>query len=649
MRNPFEVYTSITDNRKNRPLDWEESAADMDSRIDGVHDAERKPPALHWLAFLLTVVFVSIAARLFYLQVLKGSDFRQLSETNRVRSRIILAPRGLIVDRNGEILAQNTASFNLVATPFDLPKTGLADMVKNLAGLMNLSADDLNGKLKNINRASVDPVMLAQDISPDQSILFDTHSSEYVGFFVQKIPIREYPEPQVFSHVLGYTGLVGSSDLPNIDASKYAAVDYIGKSGLEQNYENFLHGVNGEDMVEVDATGKLLNILGEKSPEPGQTLVLNIDKGLQKELYNSLVGRGAGRRAAAVALNPKNGQVLALLSLPGFDNNLFAHGIKSQDFQNLLNDKNLPLFNRVIAGTYPPGSTSKIMTAAAGLQEGVIKEDTVIYDSGVLSVPNQYGNTSAYLFRGWKPGGLGPMTVRSAIAMSSDIYFYTVAGGSPNGSVAGLGAQKLADYFRKFHLGQPLGIDLQGEKGGLVPDPEWKREYFKNDPLAGKWYLGDTYHLGIGQGDLLVTPLQVAEWTAAVANNGVGMKPEVAQKVLDKNGVTVWENKEELIISGVASFSNIRIVQEGMRQTVTAGTAKSLSSLPVSSAGKTGTSQFDGSDPGRTHAWFTVYAPYEDPQIVITVLVEAGGEGNAASLPVAKDALEWWAKNRYGK
>jgi penicillin-binding protein 2 len=349
-----------------------------------------------------------------------------------------------------------------------------------------------------------------------------------------------------------------------------------------------------------------------------------------------------------VALDPRTGAVLALVSLPGFDDNLFAGGISQQDYQKLLSDPNLPMFNRTISGQYPPGSTSKLMTATAGLQTGVINEYTKIVDNGDLIVPNEFGGAPAE-FHGWKPGGLGAMDVRSAIALSSDIFFYEVAGGSPNGSFPGLGPDRLADYFRKFGLGKPLGIDIPGEQPGLVPDPAWKMAYYNNDPLLGKWYLGDTYHMGIGQGFVLVTPLQVAEWTAIVANGGVGYVPQIAQKALDQNGNVVWQNQPKVLVSNIASSSVFQIVQEGMRQTVTAGTAKPLNSLPITSAGKTGTSQFDGSDPSLTHAWFTAYAPYENPQIVITVLVEAGGEGNAVAEPVVKDALQWWAENRYKK
>jgi penicillin-binding protein 2 len=397
----------------------------------------------------------------------------------------------------------------------------------------------------------------------------------------------------------------------------------------------------------VDATGKFMSDLGENNPTAGDKLVLNLDKGLQDRLYQDL-STIKSPKAAAVALDPRTGAVLALASLPGFDDNLFAGGISQQDYQKLTSDPNLPMFNRTISGQYPPGSTSKLMTATAGLQTGVINEYTKIVDNGDLIVPNEFGGAPAE-FHGWKPGGLGAMDVRSAIALSSDIFFYEVAGGSPNGSFPGLGPDRLADYFRKFGLGKPLGIDIPGEQPGLVPDPAWKMAYYNNDPLLGKWYLGDTYHMGIGQGFVLVTPLQVAEWTAIVANGGVGYVPQIAQKALDQNGNVVWQNQPKVLVSNIASSSVFQIVQEGMRQTVTAGTAKPLNSLPITSAGKTGTSQFDGSDPSLTHAWFTAYAPYENPQIVITVLVEAGGEGNAVAEPVVKDALNWWAINRYKK
>jgi penicillin-binding protein 2 len=650
MKNPFEIYTGLNAGNNKKPLDWEESAVDAQSPVEDIHDTERNVVNPRWLWLFLFAAFLLLGGRIFYLQIIRGASFRSLANNNQIRSRVLLAPRGLITDSSGQILAQNAASFNLVAIPFDLPKNQ-ADLQKEIAGLaqtFSLDPQDVVKKLQAVDANSLDSVEIKQGLTNDQSILFQTQANQFPGFEAQQVPIRQYLDANAFAGVLGYTGLVSPGDLDRQNKDLYATVDFIGKIGVEASYEKYLHGSNGANIIEVDATGKFLNDLGESNPASGDKLVLNLDKGLQDRLYQDL-STVRSPKAAAVALDPRTGAVLALVSLPGFDNNLFAQGLSQQNYQKFTQDPNLPMFNRAVSGQYPPGSTSKPMTATAGLQEGVINQNTIIVDNGDLVVPNQFDPSQKYDFFGWKPGGLGSMTVRSAIALSSDIFFYEVAGGAPNGSLLGLGANKLADYFRKFGLGKNLGIDIPGEQPGLVPDPGWKMNYYNSDPLLGKWYLGDTYHMGIGQGFVLVTPLQVAEWTAIVANGGRGFVPEVAQKAVDQNGRVVWQNQPKLLVSDIASSDVFKIVQEGMRQTVTAGTAKPLNSLPITSAGKTGTSQFDGSNPNRTHAWFTAYAPYEDPQIVITVLVEAGGEGNAVAEPVVKDALQWWATNRYRK
>lgn len=651
MRNPFEVYTSLNGKQGRRSLDWEESALDSQKKVEeGLFDPQRRAPNLRWLGALLAVSFLVLGFRLFRLQIVEGSSYRTLSQNNRIRSQVVLAPRGIIEDRSGQILTQNTAGFNLVAVPFDLPKQGLPGEISELAATFNLSAADIQNKIGSVDPQSINPVVISQGLSQDQNILFQTKATDFYGFQVQQIPIRQYLNPQIFSNVMGYTGLVSPGDLDNLDKASYAANDFIGKTGVEQQYEQYLHGTNGENLVEVDATGKVLDVLGESDPTPGNTLVLNIDAGLQQRLYNDLISGNPNRKAAAVAIDPRNGQVLALVSVPGYDNNQFAQGISQADYQALLNNPNLPLFNRPIAGTYPPGSTVKPMSATAALETGVITLKTIVVDNGVLRVPNQYNPAQEYLFHGWNPAGLGPLNVEQAIALSSDIFFYEVAGGYPGSQIPnGLGAQALADWFRKFNLGKKTGIDLPGEATGLVPDPAWKAQYYKDDPILSKWYLGDTYHMGIGQGDLLVTPLQMAEWISIIANNGTSYVPQVVNRAVDANGNVVMQNKPQVLVSNIASQQTLKIVQQGMRDTVLSGTAQPLKKLPITSAGKTGTSQFDGSDPNKTHAWFVAYAPFEDPQIVIDVLVEAGGEGNAVSEPIVQDALQWWATNRYNK
>lgn len=650
MVNPFEIKTSV--NRKTeKGLEWEESAVDDISLVkEGIFDAERTALKFNWLIGFLILFFLLIAGRIFYLQISKGKYFQQLSENNRLRRQVILAPRGAILDQYGQPLALNAASFNLVAVPLDLSKDGFEDQIKELAKLFKFDAEGILLKVKALNLKSIQPFLIKQDLTQQEAILFETRASEFVGFSIQKIPIRQYIDPLVFAHVIGFTGIVSPGDLEEVNKAKYDLNDFIGKTGVELEYEEYLHGTNGENLVEVDATGKLLRVLGENTPLPGETVFLNIDKELQKKLFNELNQKPDLKvKAAAIAMNPKTGQVLALLSLPGFDNNWFAHGIKSAEYESLFNDKTLPMFNRAIAGTYPPGSTVKPMVAAAALEEQVINENSIIMDKGVLVIPNQFDPKMAYNFYGWKRDGLGAMNVRSAIAQSSDIYFYTITGGHPNSQIKGLGAEKLAWYYRKFNLGKLTGVDLQGEKPGTVADPDWKAEYFKKDPILKKWYLGDTYHIGIGQGDMLVTPLQVAVWTAAIANNGIGLKPKVLNRILDEKENIVFKNQTEILFEKFISDKNLKIVQEGMRQAVLSGSGKQLSALSISSAGKTGTSQFDGSDPKRTHAWFAAYAPFEDPQIVIVVLVEAGGEGHSVAVPVVKETLKWWIENRYKK
>lgn len=649
-KNPFDIEASSEAHQKDRrALDWDESALDTQTSVEGFADETRtNTTSFRWLHVLLIGCCAVLLFQLFNLQIMQGSDLKALAEGNRLRIQTIIAPRGYIVDRTGEQLARNTASFSLVITPVDVPKDGIDPIIDQVSQMFAIPREEITDKLKDLNRNSLQQIILKRGITQAESILFETRSSQFPGFSVKSIPIREYMNPEMFAHVLGYTGVISDIELAENESEAYDLNDFIGKSGIELQYEKYLRGINGNTQVEVDASGRPIKVLGNVEPEPGNIVELNIDAGLQRELYKSFP---EGTKGSAIAMNPKTGEVLALVSAPGFNNNLFAPGISQKDYQDLLQNKNLPLINRAISGTYPPGSTLKMVAAAAALQENVVTKDTIINDRGVLVINNQFNPSIKYNFYGWKRSGLGPMNVKSAIAESSDIYFYTIAGGHPSSKINGLGADKLAEYYRKFGLGTVTGIDIQGEKAGVVADPAWKAKYFKNDPISSKWYLGDTYHISIGQGDILTTPLQVAVWTSAIANDGTVNKPRLLKKVTSQSGEMVYEPKSELLVNAGIDPNHMLAIQEGMRENVigTNGSGRQLATLPVSSAGKTGTSQFDGSDPSRTHAWFTSYAPYEDPQIVVTVLVEAGGEGHAAAVPIAKNALKWWADNRYGK
>lgn len=646
--NPFEIKTNLR-TTKAKSLDWDESAADTTASVEDVHDGDRNVPEFILLRLFVLACFAVLAGRLFYLQVVQGGYFNTLAENNRVRRQVIEAPRGMIQDRTGQDLLQNIAGYNLVAVPLDLPKEALNSQVKKVSMLLGLDEERILKKLQNINYNSINPIVVFQDLSSEKAILFETNASEFLGFSVQKTPIRDYFDPIIFSHVIGYTGLASPEDVSEFNLRQEDSISQVGKQGLEVQYEKYLRGQSGEALIEVDASGKLLKVLGEMTSEPGNTLVLNIDAGLQKKIYQELTSKSPGMRAAAVAINPKNGEVLALLSLPGFDNNIFAHGIKQEEYSKMLNDPGKPFLNRAISGLYPPGSTVKPVVSAAALSEGVVNENTIIVDNGVLVIPHQYDPQIAYNFYGWKRDGLGAMNVRSAIAKSSDIYFYTVTGGHPSSKISPLGIDKLSEYYYKFHAGKVTEIDLPGEKAGVVANPEWKAKAFADDPVMKKWYLGNTYHVGIGQGDMLSTPLQVTFWTSVIANNGVGMKPVILNRVQSPEGKEIFKSPNEILVQKFLSDNVLKIVQEGMRETILSGSGVQLNSLGISSAGKTGTSQFDGADPKRTHAWFTAYAPFENPEIAITVLVEAGGEGHAVAVPVVKETLKWWEENRYGK
>lgn len=648
---PFQMHNQDNPATSGRALDWEESALDSRSEVEGFAEEVRNPLQWRWLYLTLGLITAVLCGQLLRLQIVQGEKYRAMADGNRLRIQTILAPRGYIVDNHDEVIARNSASFSLVVTPIDLPAERADELIGRVAGMFGVPAEEIRAKLQKSGGNKLLPIVLKRGLNQEESILFETQAQELPGFDVASIPVRDYLHPEVFSHLLGYTGAINEQQYQELQDQGYAYDDLIGQSGIELTYENYLHGTNGNRQLEVDATGRPLKSLGGVDPAPGKIVKLNIDAGLQKKLYDEFISKSPNIKGAAVALNPKTGAVLALVSVPGFNNNAFAPGIGNADYQALLSDKRLPLFNRAIAGAYPPGSTIKMVTAAAALQEGVVNADTTIYDGGKLVIPNQYNPAISYNFVGWKREGLGPMNVRSAIAQSSDIYFYTVAGGHPGSPINGLGAEKLASYYRKFGMGALTGIDLKGEKPGLVADPNWKAEYHKDNKIESQWYLGDTYHIAIGQGDMLTTPLQVATWTAAIANNGTFNQPLILAEVRDQNGQVIFKPTPQVLINPSIDPGHMRTIQLGMRDNVMSGkgSGRQLQSLPISAAGKTGTSQFDGSDPSRTHAWYTAYAPFEDPQIVITVLVEAGGEGHAAAVPIVKNALQWWAENRLGK
>lgn len=658
MRNPFELKNTIegrdwrTAEGEER-LAFEESLADANSHGTLERQGEQKF-RVGFFGVLLVSVFALMFGRLYDLAVTKHQYYSEIARGNRLRVEYLSAPRGTIYDTRNLPLATNKPSFELVVSPLDLPfsPAELDRVVNKVAEILHISVEEIRAVISNEQVKIYQSVLIKQNVGREEALIFYEQAQNLPGFRVMSVPIRDYKNPQVFAHAIGYVGKINAQEYQEKMSSGYLYNDFLGKVGLEQIYERDLRGIFGERQVEVDAKGIVKKVFGEKAALSGKNLYLNIDAELQEKLYESLKLRLQGlnrSRAAAIAMNPQNGKILALLSLPSFDNNLFAEGISPKDYQKIIQDKNQPLFNRAISGTYPPGSTVKPMVAAAALQENVITERTFLNDQGKLVVPNIYGGPD-YYFYGYNPRGLGVLDVRGAIALSSDIFFYIIGGGYKPAKIGGLGIGKLTDYYRKFKLGQKLGIDLPGEEEGLVPTPEWKQKRFAGDAVASRWYLGDTYHVSIGQGDLLVTPLQLISWISTIANGGKIYRPYLVDRIEDNERKVIRQFSPAAVVGDLGiDPKNLEVVREGMRKVVTEGTAKPLNTLSVSVAGKTGTAQFDARNPYRTHAWFTAFAPYENPEIAVVVLIEDGGEGGVNSVPVVREVLDWWSKNRYQK
>jgi penicillin-binding protein 2 len=635
-------------NYLNRKMPWAKNPNFEEAGLqspEGIHslDDERDVVSSRIFAAMILLPLAILAIRLFVLQSVHGQEYKAMAEGNKLRATPTYAPRGLILDNNGKVIAGNLPNFELDVIPADLPddQASIEVEVTKLSQVLGIPKLELDGKINALDKKSVLTQNIIPTIAKEQALILISKAYDFTGFSVNDNPIRDYKEPQIFSHLVGYTGKITQDELAGRGNLGYLFNDYIGKTGLEVEYEKYLRGVSGQKQTEIDASGNAKKTLGELQAMPGDNVRLNIDYDLQKVIYESITKSIAKYRlpnkAAAIATNPKTGRVLALVSIPSFDNTQFARGISQDEYSKLTNDPNHPLINRAISGLYPPGSTVKPMMAIAALSENVVTPQTKIVDDGLIRV-------GSFTFYGYRHEGLGIMDVYSALAKSSDIYFYTVGGGRAGTNIAGLGPDKIAEWLRKFNLGKQLGIDLPGEKSGLVPDTAWKLKA-RNE----QWFLGDTYHYAIGQGDLLVTPLQVNSWTSTIANGGTVYQPEILNEVADHDGHVVQKIEPKALANNQFSQEYIKVVQDGMRQTVTVGSAQSLKSVGMPVSGKTGSAQYDPKDPTRTHAWFTSYAPSDDPQIALTILMEGAGEGSTYAVPVTHEVYDWWVANRLNK
>lgn len=619
---------------------------------------------------IILLVFGLIAFQLFQIQITNGDLYQTAARNNRFRLISEEGPRGIVYDRNGNILVRNTPSYAIAIVPAELPDdqaqkralyTRLSELTKvpvstkaeitrnNAGGLQAPAyASGDKGIEELVDEGKFNPfgyVIIKSKVERELANIVEELRVEMPGVYVLREPTRQYLLKENMAHLLGYTGGIPQAQLNDFQTRGYEINDHIGVSGIERVFEDDLRGTKGRRLVEVDASGREIRTLAAEPAQPGKNLVLTIDSYLQNAAVQALkagMTKAKATKGALIAMNPNNGEILAMVSWPSYDDNLFANGISASDYAALIQNKDLPLFNRAISGEYPLGSVFKIVPASGALQEGVVDLNTTILDSGVIWVPNKFFPNEPRLaqpFYGWARQGLGLMNIISALAWSSDIYFYEVAGGFTPDGFQGLGLNRLTYYAQQFGFGQPTGIDIPGEAKGLVPTDRWKRLTY-----AQSWVTGDTYNMGIGQGFLLGTPLQLLNATAAVVNGGTLYKPQIARALIDADAHILKEFKPELIRQLPISAQNLAIVRQGLRAAVTSGTAQSINFAAVQVAGKTGSAEYPGPRDrlGRlpTHAWFTAFAPYENPQVALVVFVEGGGEGSATAVPIAGEFLK---------
>lgn len=565
------------------------------------------------ISVLVIAVLIGRAA---YLQIYQGEYYAGLADGNRIRIVPSMAPRGTFYDRNGELLVTNRPGFSVSLLPLTAPISD--DVIARLSDLLKVPTDEIKTKIA--GHSGFNPIRIKTDVTPDIVSIIEEQKSQYPGVVIEVTPIRDYILKQEGAHTFGYVSEINDTELEKMKDEGYKSGDIIGKFGLEKIYDKELRGENGGQQVEVDVSGKPVQILGRKEPVPGDDLELTIDINLQqaaeKAVDEQLTQIGA-HAAAAVVMNPQTGEILAMVSRPAFDPNLFAHGISSKDWNQLNNNPYHPMDNKTITGEYPPGSTFKIVTGTAALTEGVVTPDEQIFDSGhhwIIPKGNADGEA------------LGWLNFRSALAHSDNVYFYEMGNR--------LGIDRLEKYARMFGLGAKTGIDLPYEASGLVANRRYKEKNFDD----GEWYLSETFDAAIGQGFNLVTPLQAAMVMGEIAADGKRYKPHVVSRIIAPDGSVVKDFQPELLSQLDVPEEDIKLVQDGLHDVTKYGTAaSSFRGFTVDIAGKTGTAE---NSQGRDHGWFVAYGPFDNPNIVVAVIVENGGYGSQSAVPIGRKILE---------
>ena len=590
------------------------------------------------IAIVVVVAFGLVAARLVYLQVFRHEDLAEQAESNRTAIVPIVPNRGLILDRNGVVLATNYSAYTLEITP-----SRVADLEQTIDALSKVvdihPRDRRRFKKLQEESKSFESLPIRTRLTDEEVARFAAQRFHFPGVEIKARLFRNYPFGELASHVIGYIGRINQSEKERIqeseDAANYRGTDYIGKLGVEQSYETQLHGITGVEEIETSAGGRAVRRLASTPATPGNTVVLSIDIKLQK-LVEDLFGE---RRGALVALDPKTGEVLAFVSKPTFDTNLFVDGIDQENWQELNESLDKPLLNRALRGTYPPGSTYKPFMALAALETGKRTPQQTIQDPGYF----MFGN---HRFRDDKEGGHGTVDMYKSIVQSCDTYYYVLAND--------MGVDLMHDELQKFGFGAFTGIDIQGEVRGLLPSTEWKRKAYKR-PEQQKWYAGETISLGIGQGYNNFTMLQLALATGVIANDGIKMKPHLVKEVVDVVTRTSRETLREIKAEAIADPKNIAVIRNALVGVNTEGTgATAFRGAGYVAAGKTGTAQVVAikqnekynaarmAERLRDHALYMAFAPADKPKIALAMVVENAGFGGAMAAPIARRVFDYW-------
>jgi penicillin-binding protein 2 len=600
-----------------------------------------KRPGPDWrlwaLRFAIAAAFTMLLAQLWRLQIVEGHSYRQLADINRFRVSPVAAPRGVIYDRNHNIIAANTPSFQVAIVPAALPKDNPGVVYQELSNLLSINTVEIADKVTRRRGDDFTPVAIKSNVERDVVLRVEERHLRLPGVIVLPESSRLYPYGSLLSHLLGYMLPITEEQLAARQADKesgYLSEDRIGATGLESTYEKDLRGKPGKKLYEVDATERPVNDLRIDSPDPGHNVSLSIDVNLQKDVAKMLSdGMGKSESAAAIVMDPRNGQVLSMVSLPSYDNNIFSSKVKDSDLQALLTDPRKPMMDYAMGGTFAPGSTYKLVTAAAALQEGVANAKTQILCQGALLIPNQYNPALSQRLPCWGIHGLQDFV--TGLANSCDVYYWTLGGGFKD--FKGAGNERLAKWGNLMGYGAPTGIDIPGEADGLVPDAAWKKETWSED-----WLTGDTYNMSIGQGFVLATPLQVANATNAIANGGHLYKPKLVASIRDAEENLLKNVEPEEIRQLPLSPENIDTIKAGMKIVPTNDDVKKYNIPALKVAGKTGTAEFPGVRDSKgilpTHGWYTAYAPYDNPQVSVTVFVQRGG-GPSDAVPIAMRIL----------